>query len=52
MASNTPGRPMTAATSSGFLAANVAYGLDHPELGADFRQALKDASRRLCGGLD
>ena len=26
----------------GFLSANVAYGLEHPELGADFRQALKD----------
>ena len=26
----------------GFLSANVAYGLDHPDLGSDFRQVLKD----------
>jgi UTP--glucose-1-phosphate uridylyltransferase len=35
----------------GFLAANVAYGLEHPELGDAFRRALRDilASHGGCG---
>ena len=36
------GRTFDCGDKLGFLSANVAYGLDHPELGADFRQALKD----------
>jgi UTP--glucose-1-phosphate uridylyltransferase len=36
------GRTFDCGDKLGFLAANVAYGLDHPELGADFRRTLKE----------
>lgn len=36
------GRTYDCGDRLGFLSANVAYGLDHPQLGADFRLALKD----------
>ncbi|HUF43740.1 MAG TPA: UTP--glucose-1-phosphate uridylyltransferase GalU, partial [Aestuariivirgaceae bacterium] len=35
------GRTFDCGDKLGFLSANVAYGLDHPEFGADFRQMLK-----------
>ena len=35
------GRTYDCGDKLGFLSANVAYGLDHPDVGADFRQALK-----------
>lgn len=45
------GRTYDCGDKLGFLAANVAYGLDHPELGAAFKRLLKDVIARH-GGLD
>lgn len=45
------GRTYDCGDKLGFLAANVAYGLDHPEIGEAFRRTLKEVIDRQ-GGLD